>query len=59
MITCMQFNIAVKAKHIPGELNIVADKLSRFELQGVRDCAPWQDAEMTAIPSHLLLSEWM
>ena len=30
--TCAHFNIAIRAEHLPGELNTIADHLSRPEL---------------------------
>ena len=56
-VTLMQSNVIMRAKHVPGRLNIVADKLSRFqnnqqwlEIYGLapvpsvipQDLLPWQ-----------------
>jgi hypothetical protein len=36
-ITCAHYNISISAQHIPGELNILADYLSRPALHAFRD----------------------
>ena len=59
VITCMKFNIAVKAKHIAGKNNVVADRLSRFEFQEARVHAPWLEPKMTYLPDHLHTRNWL
>lgn len=54
VLTCLNFNISFKAKHIPGKSNIYADSLSRLQVQAFRDLAPNMDTHPTEIPSHLL-----
>ncbi|KAK6175768.1 hypothetical protein SNE40_014161 [Patella caerulea] len=40
----IKFNILIRAKHISGKSNLVADCLSRFQFQLARAWAPWLDA---------------
>ena len=39
-LLCMNFNVTVKAKYIPGPLNKVADALSRFQMQQFQRLLP-------------------
>jgi len=41
VVLCLQFNIDLRAKHIPGKLNVVSDCLSRFQFAQARQWAPW------------------
>ncbi|MCG8031789.1 MAG: hypothetical protein JAZ03_06400 [Candidatus Thiodiazotropha taylori] len=50
---CLHLNIAVRAQHLSGSLNQVADSLSRFQLQKFRELAPDADPSPTPVPSHL------
>ena len=54
VVACLKFNTLVKAKHIPGKSNVIADRLSRFQIAAAREFAPWLDKEATAIPPMLL-----
>jgi hypothetical protein len=46
----LQYNIYVRASHIPGKRNEIADSLSRFQLQRFRHLAPQADTNPCAIP---------
>ena len=50
---CLKFNISIKAAHIPGIHNDIADSLSRFQVARFRSLAPHADVSMTAIPDLL------
>jgi len=49
----LDFNILLKAQHIPGRLNSVADSLSRGEFQKFRRLCPKADDNPSVIPPHL------
>ena len=53
VLACLRNNILVKAKHIPGKLNVIADLLSRSKLQEARRAAPQLEALPSTIPLHL------
>lgn len=46
----LQYNIYVRALHIPGKRNEIADSVSRFQLQRFRHLAPQADTNPCAIP---------
>ena len=54
VITCMSFNILVKSTHIPGKTNVLADFLSRLQIDKFREVARHMDKSPTAIPEELL-----
>ena len=54
MLASMRGNFCLKAKHIPGKLNILADHLSRFKIQSFKECCSSADPLPTPIPEHLL-----
>ena len=54
VICAMRFNIMFKAKQLPGKYNVVADKLSRFQLQEAWKTAPWLDKEPETLPVTIL-----
>ena len=54
VMSCLRWNILFKAKHIPGKFNILADKISRFQIPQARILAPFLNGEATEIPSHIL-----
>ncbi|CAH2295916.1 Hypothetical predicted protein [Pelobates cultripes] len=53
VLRCFQLNIWIKARHIPGKINRLADALSRLQLQEFRKLAPRAAAEGTQFPSDL------
>ena len=50
----LKYNIYIRAKHIPGKYNEIADSLSRFQFQRFRLLAPQADAIPQKIPVLLL-----
>lgn len=55
VLTCMQHNILIQAKHIPGKDNVLPDLLSRLQVKQFRLLAPQMDDQPTKIPEQLLL----
>ncbi|XP_041432842.1 uncharacterized protein LOC108703917 isoform X2 [Xenopus laevis] len=53
VLCCLVNNIWVRARHIPGTRNEIADALSRFHFQRFRELAPDADQEGTECPEHL------
>ena len=53
VLVCLEFNILIKAEHISGRFNSLADSLSRSDFQKFRRLCPTADACPCAIPSHL------
>jgi hypothetical protein len=49
-------NFMFQAAHIPGALNIIADSLSRFQMDRFREAAPESRAEPCQIPSHIMFN---
>lgn len=54
VLSCMQYNILIQAKHIPGKENILSDLLSRLQVQKFHLLAPNMDPQPTNVPEHLL-----
>lgn len=54
----MKFNILCKAVHIPGKLNVQADRLSRLQVDEFRNLTPWADLDPTPIPRSLTPESW-
>jgi hypothetical protein len=52
-LKCLQFNLVLRAEHIPGVKNGVADSLSRFQMTRFRELAPNADRQPVQVPSHL------
>ena len=55
VFTCMKFNILVKSTHLPGHLNILADKFSRGQVIQALELAPYLEKEATIVPESLSL----
>ena len=55
---CLDYNVLIKAEHIPGVLNTLADSLSRFKFQDFRRLAPWARSSPEDIPQNLLPANW-
>ena len=56
-ITCMQFNVQMCAKHVPGKLNTLRLPC-RFPITKFVEKAPWSDHQPTSIPEHILPLNW-
>ena len=55
VFTCMKFNILVKSTHLPGHLNVLADKFSRGQVEQALQLAPYLEKVPTKIPENLSL----
>ena len=54
VLQCLTNNIVFKAKHIPGKHNIIADLLSRLQVQQAFSQAPWLNKVPTDVPAEML-----
>ena len=54
VLATLKYNIQVKAQHISGKINRVADFLSRSMLQKAHQEAPWLQPSPSLIPGHLM-----
>ena len=52
-LECLNLNIVVKAKHIPGKQNVLTDCLSRFQVEKFKRLAPDAESEPSPIPIRL------
>ena len=53
VLACLRFNINFTASHIPGRCNILADKLSRLQVDEFSVLAPWATASPREVPYHI------
>ncbi len=53
-VAIMRHNIFLRSKHIAGKTNVIADRLSRLQMDEARKLAPWLDALATPVPQELL-----
>ena len=59
VLVCLQNNILFKAKHVVGRRNVLADRLSRFQVdQFLQLALVHMHRFPTSIPSHLLPANW-
>ena len=59
VLVSLKHNISLRAKHITGFRNTLADALSRFQIQRFKKLAPaFMDPTATKVPSHLLPHNW-
>ena len=54
VLLSMKHNFFVRAQHVPGVSNAIADPLSRFQVQRFRELAPHADPHPCTIPPSLL-----
>ena len=54
VLLSMKYNFFVRAQHVPGVSNAIADALSRFQVQRFRELAPHADPHPCTIPPSLL-----
>jgi hypothetical protein len=53
VLACLDYNILLKAEHISGHLNYLADSLSRFNFQKFKILCPTADERPCQIPPQL------
>ena len=53
VLTCLRYNILVRSRHVPGYQNVIADHLSRLQLEKARQVSPWLEPIATKIPDPL------
>ena len=59
VLTCLRYNIVFKARHVPGVKNVLADSLSRLQVESFRRLAPdYMDPQPSVIPLHLQPQNW-
>ena len=59
VLVCLRYNIVFKARHVPGSKNILADSLSRLQVETFRRLAPiCMDQCPSDIPLHLQPQNW-
>ena len=54
VVLCMKFNVQFRAKHIPGKKNLLADRISRFQMAEARSLNP----RLHDYP-HQILPSWL
>lgn len=54
VLISMKHNFLVRARHVPGVSNAIADALSRFQVQRFRELAPQADQTPCTIPPSLM-----
>ena len=58
VLQCLKFNIVFRSEHVPGQHNVLADLLSRSQLQAFYAKAPMANKNPTQIPECLLPNNW-
>ena len=53
VLSTLNYNIMIKAEHIPGKINKIANSLSRSDWQLFRSLCPAENQLGTEIPEHL------
>ena len=53
VLACLKYNILFRSRHIPGYQNVIADHLSRLQIDKARQMAPWLDVAPARIPESL------
>ena len=56
IIQCMKYNILFRAKHVPGQKNVLADALSRQQVTKAREIRQTLKSEPTSVPLAWTLS---
>ena len=54
VLISMRHNFFVRARHVPGALNVIADSLSRFQIERFRAAAPMANRDPCTIPPSLM-----
>ena len=58
VLKLIEYNIDIRAKHIPGKNNILCDKISRFQADAQLLKEHNMEREKTQIPTRLLPENW-
>ena len=58
VLICLKNNILLRARHIKGARKILADSLSRFQVEKFEVLAPGMNPELTPLSAHLLPEKW-
>ena len=53
VLSFLKYNILFRSQRVPGYQNIIADHLSRFQIDEAIRAASWLDAETSVIPQSL------
>ena len=59
VLACLRYNILFKARHIAGSKNVLADSLSRLQVEKFRRMSQGMDLAPTQIPVHLQPQNWV
>lgn len=54
IVACLSYNICFRAKHIPGKINVVADLISRLQVERARSVQPSLHNHPKLVPTHWL-----
>jgi hypothetical protein len=55
VLVCLNNNIFIRSRHIPGKTNVISDLLSRWQVKKAKELAPYLNSHPTNIPRELLL----
>ncbi len=58
VINSMLFNIQFKAVHVPDRINILADKLSRLQIEAFKQLAPKAKEHPVSLPVEIQPQSW-
>ena len=58
VLICLKNNILFRARHIRGTKNILADHLSRLQIERFKALAPDMNPVPTPLPAHMLPENW-
>ena len=59
VLICLRNNIFFRARHIPGVKNVLADSLSRLQVDKFHTLSRGMDPTPTPLPAHLLPENWV
>jgi len=59
VLICLRNNIVFRACHIPGVRNVLADSLSRLQVDKFHTLSRYMDPAPTPLPAHLLPENWV
>ena len=58
VLICLSHNIYFRARHVPGRHNVLADSLSRLQVERFLSLTRGMDSLPTTIPPHLQPGNW-